>query len=483
MKSGLTFEQLQGIIAANAVDTIRNAKGGLRRNGTRIQVYFNYQVLDPSKPSGRRQVRVSRQTAIDAKKLNEDSYKKPDGSNRRRTINAFRNDIMEDVKTLRGVQSDPNATVGAVCKAYIDYKLGIGNATGKTGHGKGIRDTTASSMRKQLKRLERYDIYKMRLSDVTPTMVQVVVNDMCIGDESEGRKGLSGASIHGTISVLRSAARWCLGARADLPTDGVVLPSVGDRRDADEYDEDVIPAGRQNILTRAQFGNVLSTCAAMNTRGLESTGIAAILALTCGLREGECCALRWQDVHLDAEEPYIEVRHSLNKTIDSEGHGHFKVGRTKSRSSKRNVRIPASTVQFLRSKRAKVLEALLALDVAKGEVKPSIGDLFVCGDLAGNFKTTNALSNSWRGYCKRHGIHGTLDKPLSFHMLRDSYASALIDDGVPVLRVSHLLGHESIDITIRRYVHGNDSDAFESISNHEGLFLPSAEGKRDGTNG
>ena len=467
LKSGLTYEQVQDIITSGAVDSIENARGGLRKNGNKIQVYFNYQKPDPTKPTGKRQVRVCRQTSIDAKELNKPTYstteKGKQGRQRTILINAFRNDILADVKSIRGVQSDPTATVGAVCESFIRYKLEMGETTGEVGHGRGIRSTTAFSMKNQLKRLKKYPLYDMQLADVTPTMVQEVINDMC--------KTHSGSSVIGTISVLRQASRWCLGARADLPTDNVVLPSVrrkaGGKKTSEE--ESATVSGRKNILRAAKFPEVIDMCSKM-TGSLRSTGIAAILGLTCGLRVGEVAALQWKNVHLEADKPYVHVCHSLNSIMDEDGHYIYTVGKTKSRSSVRNVAIPEAVVPIIRRMRVETLEDLLALDVPEGECKTSAPELFVCGDLLGNFRSNNAVSSSWRTYCKRHGIHGTNDEPLTFHQLRDSFASALIDDGVPVLRVSHMLGHETIDITIRRYVFGNDKDAFESIEEHGNIF-------------
>ena len=479
MKSGLSYEQIQTIIAADAIDTIKNAKGGLRRNGSKIQAYFNYQIADATKLTGKRQVRVARQTGIDAKELLKKSYRKG-GAARTRILTAFRNDILDDIRTIRGVQTDPTATLGEVCSSFIDYKLEVGNATGETGHGRGIRPTTASSMRKSLARLKGFAIFDTPLANVTPVQVQQVVNALC--------KTHSGASVQNTISVLRQASEWCLGARADLPTDGVVLPKIShvawDKR-TDEEDAVVdgrkAPRGRKNIVTRDRIGWLITLCSTL-TGTLESTGTAAILAVSCGLREGECCALRWSDVHLDAEEPYIRVEHSLNLTTDSEGHDHYAVGPCKSETSNRNVPIPPSVVAYLRKRRVATLESLLALDVPEDGVKPTIGQLFVCGDLLGNFRNTKAMSGSWRTYCKRHDIKGSAGTHLTLHQLRDSYASALVDDGVPVLRVSHLLGHATIDVTIRRYVSGNDRDCFSSIANHGDIFAVNRE-ERDGTNG
>jgi integrase len=46
-----------------------------------------------------------------------------------------------------------------------------------------------------------------------------------------------------------------------------------------------------------------------------------------------------------------------------------------------------------------------------------------------------------------------LPASLRFHDLRDSYATWLVSDGVPVNVVQRLMGHERASTTLNRYVH------------------------------
>ena len=47
-----------------------------------------------------------------------------------------------------------------------------------------------------------------------------------------------------------------------------------------------------------------------------------------------------------------------------------------------------------------------------------------------------------------------LSPRLRFHDLRNSYATRLVSDGVPINVVSRLMGHEQISTTLNRYTHG-----------------------------
>ena len=43
--------------------------------------------------------------------------------------------------------------------------------------------------------------------------------------------------------------------------------------------------------------------------------------------------------------------------------------------------------------------------------------------------------------------------PVTFHALRHTHASHLIDAGIDVVKISRRLGHASVDITLRVYAH------------------------------
>ncbi|MHC1772934.1 MAG: tyrosine-type recombinase/integrase [Flexilinea sp.] len=56
---------------------------------------------------------------------------------------------------------------------------------------------------------------------------------------------------------------------------------------------------------------------------------------------------------------------------------------------------------------------------------------------------------------RRLSIRAKLDKPYFFHSFRRCYASELSENGEDINRISHMLGHGSIDVT-RRYINVTD---------------------------
>jgi integrase len=72
------------------------------------------------------------------------------------------------------------------------------------------------------------------------------------------------------------------------------------------------------------------------------------------------------------------------------------------------------------------------------------------------------MSRAWGDFAARIGM-----PDLTFHGLRHSHASQLIDAGVDIVTISKRLGHAKPDITLRVYAHlvkEDDSKAAAAIN-------------------
>jgi integrase len=139
-------------------------------------------------------------------------------------------------------------------------------------------------------------------------------------------------------------------------------------------------------------------------------------ALRTGLRRGELLALRWQDVDLHAGK--LVVRQSVVRGIVDVP----KSGKT------REVPLSAATVAMLKAHRH------------------LRGPLVFC-DEGGGFLKVAKLNRVMESACKRAGL-----RHIGWHMLRHTFASHLAMRNVPLKAVQELLGHASIQMTMR-YAH------------------------------
>jgi integrase len=165
--------------------------------------------------------------------------------------------------------------------------------------------------------------------------------------------------------------------------------------------------------------------------------LPALLGILCGLRLGEVLALRWNRVDFDAN--VIQVREALEQT---KLHG-IRFKPPKSKAGRRDITMPDEVVDALRIHRREQLELSLQLGVGR---LPEDALLFT--DINGSPRSLYAVSAAWRALADSIGMPG-----VTFHSLRHSHASQLIDAGVDIVTISKRLGHAKPDITLRVYAH------------------------------
>lgn len=159
----------------------------------------------------------------------------------------------------------------------------------------------------------------------------------------------------------------------------------------------------------------------------------ALVSLFTGMRLGEVLALKWNRV--DLNKGLIQVREALENTKE---HG-IRFKGPKSKAGRREITLPDLLIAALSEHRKAQLE--LRMKLGAGELPD---DALLFGDLDGNPVTPNSVSAAWGDYAKRIGV-----PEVTFHALRHTHASQLIDANVDIVTISKRLGHAKPDITLR----------------------------------
>jgi integrase len=141
-----------------------------------------------------------------------------------------------------------------------------------------------------------------------------------------------------------------------------------------------------------------------------------VVGLKAGLRQGELLALRWSDV--DRVAGRLVVKRSVWRGIL----GPPKGGRS------REVALSPEAVRSLKAHRH------------------LRGELVFCTDGGRMFTKNECEHPLWRA-CKRAGL-----RRIGWHVLRHTFASHLVMRGAPLKAVQELLGHATIEMTMR-YAH------------------------------
>ncbi len=165
-----------------------------------------------------------------------------------------------------------------------------------------------------------------------------------------------------------------------------------------------------------------------------------LLCLYTGLRVGEVCGLKWEDINFDAKT--IEIKRTIQRINCQNESTKTKliISTPKSDTSNRIIPIPNFLLNIL--KQFKNEEKYFLLSNTPKLYDPRLLESFY----------TRTLTKC-------------LITPNKFHTLRHTFATRAIESKMDVKTLSEILGHSSIDITLKLYVHPSQELKKNSIEN------------------
>lgn len=164
---------------------------------------------------------------------------------------------------------------------------------------------------------------------------------------------------------------------------------------------------------------------------LNCGNLGILITMYSGLRIGEVCALKWEDIDLD--NGTVHVSRTVQRIIDnSEGIKktmlHF--SDPKSTASIRDIPLPEFILKLLGENQKDKNSFILS-----GTSKPV---------------EPRTMQYRFKMVLKQCGVRN-----VNFHLLRHTYATLCIEKGFDIKAVSELLGHTNVNITLNRYVHSS----------------------------
>jgi integrase len=205
------------------------------------------------------------------------------------------------------------------------------------------------------------------------------------------------------------------------------------------------PAGRPGCLPArgGRSAGVSEARALLKQVDGHRLGSLFTVALSLGLRQGECVGLKWSDVDLEAGTLSVMRQATrTNEHVEAEGD-------PKTRRSRRSLILPRVCVeQLLRHRRLQEAERAKADEWSNGEW---IDRDLVWPSTRGTPLSPSNLRRLLRRQCEQAGI-----RQVTFHTLRHSAATLLLAQGVPSAMILDVLGHQDVRM-LRRYQHVTDS--------------------------
>ncbi|MDE5993979.1 MAG: site-specific integrase, partial [Oscillospiraceae bacterium] len=151
-----------------------------------------------------------------------------------------------------------------------------------------------------------------------------------------------------------------------------------------------------------------------------------LLALYTGLRVGEVCALRWEDI----SENSMHIGKTMQRLKNSSGKTEVMILSSKTASSDRVIPIPRLLLPII------------------GLWRKSHGNVLTQSN--GSIIEPRLLQRKFSTIITECGL-----EKANFHALRHTFATRCIEAGVDVKTLSELLGHSDVKTTLNRYVHSS----------------------------
>lgn len=269
-----------------------------------------------------------------------------------------------------------------------------------------VKESTVANYRMKAEKHLLPAFGQLDCCEVTPHMVQEFISEKL-------KSGLSARYVSDIVVLLKSLFKYA--ERTYQIIDRITYVVMPKKQRPEIH---ILDNSQQKILEKYLI------------HAKDNTSFGIMLTLYTGLRIGELCALKWEDI--DLKKRTLTVRHTLQRISSPREHDKTQLVITepKSFSSQRTIPLPDCIIAMLKKFRNKPHTFILS-----GTEKP-IEPRTMQYRFSAILKNVNLPS-----------VH--------FHSLRHLFASNCIALGFDVKALSEMLGHSSVQFTLDRYVHSS----------------------------
>lgn len=230
-------------------------------------------------------------------------------------------------------------------------------------------------------------------------------------------EGLSPKTVKDVLTILHGVVQYALKQFPEpLPMIDIVYPKV--------------PKNEMRVLTQEEQTRLV-TYLLENT---DACKFGALLALLTGMRIGEICALRWDDISL--ADKTLKVRSTMQRLQNLDANSTTKtkivISDPKSNHSARVIPLTEYALKLCRARWCGDPKAFVLTGESDRYIEP---------------RTMQYRLERYTKDCGLEGVH--------FHTLRHTFATRCVEVDFEIKSLSEILGHSSPRITLERYIHSS----------------------------
>lgn len=254
------------------------------------------------------------------------------------------------------------------------------------------------------------------IKELTTEAVKNFADNKLVSGNVQNGAGLSVKTVRDILSILHLIVRYAeeLGAECVCNFDILAIHSL-------QQSTEPINDSEHMILVKYLL------------KETDNVKLGILLCLYTGIRIGEICALRFDDISL--QERSIRVNKTMQRlqTLNekSKSKTTIVISSPKSAASCREIPLPDFIIDVIRQ-------------------KPYIPRAYILTGDEDNYMEPRTLENKFKKCLKMCGL-----KEHNFHQLRHRFATYCIELGFEIKTLSEILGHSSVNITLNRYMHSS----------------------------
>lgn len=291
-----------------------------------------------------------------------------------------------------------------------------------------IKDSTKNKYRNLLDLYIYPRLGNLPLQKITNILLEKYCNELLTTGGVKGT-GLSPKTVADVLSVIRSILRFAVKNGETVNCDG---KSIHVKQTMNQL----------RVLSRKEQARLLQYL----YEEPNEYNLGILVCLFTGLRLGEICALKWEDISFTDQ--VIHIQQTMQRIQEKNGKNKTKViiSTPKSACSIRSIPIP---------------DALL--NVILTHASNPVG--FFLTNSAQQYVDPRTMQNRFK-----HALEVSNITEANFHALRHTFATRCIEMGFDVKCLSEILGHASVNITMNRYVHPSMDLKKENMQRLSELF-------------
>ena len=268
-----------------------------------------------------------------------------------------------------------------------------------------VQATTYTLYKRNIENHLRPRLGKYMLGDLSSQHIQAMIQAL--------QHSLASSTLHGICRLLKAilSSAWKQGLIAECPYRDIRLPKFRQKQ--------------PRVLTTAEQ-------ARLEKAAVETDDLEFLLCLYTGLRLGELCALRYEDI--DFVSNLLFVSHSVKRVVIGQPDGNATeliVGDPKTESSKREIPLPFFLLKRLADRM---------------QESGATGNDFIFQNSKGGAAEPRTIQKRFKRIAQKAGIRSA-----HMHTLRHTFAMRSLERGMGYKALSEILGHSSAEMTIKHY--------------------------------